>query len=205
MLFFPSFNWPSRAAIYGHFSLVCHMTLPTKRNWILISVTAIPAEINPWPLFLQDKQAQHLRSLHLGHVLLALSVSVTLCWASFRFSTLLLNWESQNWAQYNQSYLFEYVQLPYGVPALLHHCWLPFSLPICAGTHRCLGACCAHARKGLRTSAFPSLSSLGHLPQRLAKPDIYTILGFREVDFCAGCSSAEIPPITYLLHRQGHE
>lgn len=96
------------------------MTLPTKKNLAIISVATIQSEISPWPLFRQDKQGQHLQSLQLGQAFLALSILVTLYCTSFRFSTLLLNWGSQNWAQDNQPHLFKYVSLYYGVaPPLL--------------------------------------------------------------------------------------
>lgn len=55
--------------IYGHCSLFCVMTVPTL-NLAVISVTAVQAETSSWPLFCQDKQAQHVQSLHFIPVLL---------------------------------------------------------------------------------------------------------------------------------------
>jgi len=48
------------------------MTLPSKKDLATVSVITIEAEVSPWPLLHQDKQAQRLQSLHLGHVLLTL-------------------------------------------------------------------------------------------------------------------------------------
>lgn len=60
--------------IYGHCSLFCVMTLRTQ-NLAVISVAAVQAQTSPWPLFCQDKQAQHVQALHSGPVLLTQSVS----------------------------------------------------------------------------------------------------------------------------------
>lgn len=96
-----------------------------------------------------------------------MSISVTLYWTSWRFSTPLWNWGSQNGVQYNQPRLFECVQL------LLHHCWVPFSWPSCAGAHRGLGAHFPWAnqcKKGFKNFSFflnivfrsPSQSQISH-------------------------------------------
>lgn len=101
----------------------------------------------------------------------------TFCWTSCRFSTLLLDWGSQNWAQHNQPHLSEFVQLHCQLPALLHHCLFPCRI----GTQRCLGACwaCSNQCKiGFEYFSLFLIIIFRPPSWLLAKPYFSVVLGF---------------------------
>lgn len=196
-IFSSFFNCSSHAVIYGHCSSFCHTTLPTKKNLAIASVTTIQAELSPRPVSPQAKQAQHLQSLHLGHVHFALVVSVALHWTS----SLLLIWEAKTGHSITS-------------PISLTMSYVTTESLSCSTTADCPFACqvvWVHTdvwehvvpmqfseRKGFRT--FPHCHLQVTFPI-CAQRHIFSItLCFREVDFCAE-ESSDRNSISLVPHR----